>query len=427
MAAAVKVAMQKRADSANAAAHSAAAAARQADDATEDAQTTVYDVKSFLSSGNEVDPLPPEVDAGFWKFQRRAAEFYLEAKVQWFVAGLIGFNFMMNVLEKWIDPRGLKYPSVFFGFEIFFNTIFLGELFVNMYGFWLCRFWRSAWNVFDFVVVFTSILTMFYELPPPLNMLRMMRAFRVFRLFKRVKSLNKIITSLAKAVPGVTNAFGILTIIVCIFAILGVDRLMEFGLDGTLENEYGQEFNYTTSRGKFYGDEYFGNFGKSFYTMFQVMTGESWSEAVARPIVHSQQPDQAIGASLFFVIFQLVTSIVLLNVVVAVLLEKMVDDEEETLIEEVQDAIVASAEKKASVMIAQDKERRSMALQNSFSSDAAKSDDSWRSPTNGDATEESLSLMEADLQDLKTDMVLIKEKMARLVATLLPEASDHLQ
>jgi len=28
------------------------------------------------------------------------------------------------------------------------------------------------------------------------------------------------------------------------------------------------------------GYEYFGNFGKALFTMFQVLTGESWSEAI---------------------------------------------------------------------------------------------------------------------------------------------------
>ena len=62
-----------------------------------------------------------------------------------------------------------------------------------------------------------------FQLPGPLSLLRLMRAFRVFRLFKRVKSLNKIIVSLGKAIPGVMNAFLIMLIVMCIYAILGVE------------------------------------------------------------------------------------------------------------------------------------------------------------------------------------------------------------
>ena len=53
------------------------------------------------------------------------------------------------------------------------------------------------------------------------------------------------------------------------------------------------------------------------------MTGESWAEVIARPII-AEQP----LAVLYFVSYILVTSIVLMNVVIAVLLEKMVTEDE---------------------------------------------------------------------------------------------------
>merc|ERR1719352_31854 len=35
-----------------------------------------------------------------------------------------------------------------------------------------------------------------------------------------------------------------------------------------------------TARGFYYGQEYYGTFFRALYTLFQVLTGESWSEAV---------------------------------------------------------------------------------------------------------------------------------------------------
>ena len=69
----------------------------------------------------------------------------------------------------------------------------------------------------------TVLFKMPFELPVYLKYLRLLRAFRVFRLFKRIKSLNKIIVSLGKAVPGVSNAFLILLLVMAIYAILGVE------------------------------------------------------------------------------------------------------------------------------------------------------------------------------------------------------------
>jgi hypothetical protein len=273
--------------------------------------------------------LPPEVTAGFWKYQRRAAIVYTDPRVQWSVAGLIGGNFLANVIEKSVDPTGEQYTIAWDILDKFFNIAFLVELILNMYGFWFWRFWKSGWNVFDFLVVTIGMLSVFQvPLPGPLSLLRMMRAFRVFRLFKRIKSLNKILVSLGKAVPGVANAFFILFLMMCIYSILAVEFFGDYAKIGSYENELGQEVGATTGRALVYGDEYFSNFGKALFTMFQVLTAESWSEAVARPMIHQTNVPNAFLVAIYFVSFNLLNGVVLINVVIAVLLEKMVDGEE---------------------------------------------------------------------------------------------------
>ncbi|CAE8731711.1 unnamed protein product [Polarella glacialis] len=364
--------------------------------------------------------LPPE-GKGIWRWQRKAAILYLDVRIQVAVAGLIAGNFMCNVVEKWIDPRGLKYPEVFAIFETFFNVMFTAELGVNMYAFWLCAFWRSAWNVFDFFVVSIGLLTMFnVPLPGPFSMLRMMRAFRVFRLFKRVKSLNKIMVSLAKAVPGVMNAFFILLLVMSIYAILAVDFFMDYGKGGTFTNERGEIIPLMTPRNQEFGYEYFGNFGKSLYTMFQVLTGESWSEAVARPLLHTNQPIDAIGVCFFFVSFVLVNGVVLINVVVAVLLEKMVDDpneakdpEEEEKQEEAEAVTTDDEDRVVEAAIPRQNQPPPAPMipyvsagNNQPSSDALSGDD--------------FLAMQADVVALKADLQIIKEKMACILAGVMP-------
>merc|ERR1719199_145072 len=86
---------------------------------------------------------------------------------------------------------------------------------------------------------------------------------------------------------------------------------------------------FKTTRGGCVGPEYFGTFSRSLYTFFQVLTGESWSEMVARPAIwyYYYDPLKAVGGSLFFVSYVLITGFMLINVVVAVLLDKMSDPE----------------------------------------------------------------------------------------------------
>lgn len=273
--------------------------------------------------------------------------------------------------------RTLGYKRWFRTFELFFNISFTGELIWNMYAHWLMEFWSSGWNVFDFITVAVSwLFELNLPLPGPLKLLRMVRALRVFRLFKRVKSLRKILESLARAVPGVMNAFLIMLIVMCIYAILAVDffrdegkggifsfesgatkasvphaffpftnytphfnQVIVDGLDGTslvgdIPEGYAEYYldalhgrgTYATGRGNDWGHEYFGNFGKALFTLFQILTGDSWAEAIGRPVLEGWSP---MGTTIFFVSFILLHSVVLINVVVAVLLEKMVTPEEE--------------------------------------------------------------------------------------------------
>eukprot|EP00440_Ansanella_granifera_P035168 gb/GFBE01038143.1/.p1 GENE.gb/GFBE01038143.1/~~gb/GFBE01038143.1/.p1 ORF type:complete len:396 (+),score=98.86 gb/GFBE01038143.1/:1-1188(+) len=349
---------------------------------------------------------------GIWKHQPAAARFYSNPKVQWTVASLIAGNFLCNIIEKWIDPRGEKLATVFLVFETFFNLMFSIELVINMYAYWLCAFWKSGWNIFDVIVVSIGLLTTFnVPLPGPFSMLRMMRAFRVFRLFKRVKSLNKIMTSLAKAVPGVMNAFFILLLVMSIYAILAVEFFMDYGQGGSFVNELGETISLTTARGHDYGHEYFGNFGKSLYTMFQVLTGESWSEAVARPLLFSNDPVQAFGVSIFFSSFVLVNGVVLINVVVAVLLEKMVDDPPPAADAGDEDRQEEEEEEKEEAVADTSTLRKSA---NSFCTDERMAND-VASLDKGTFVQ-----MQADVDDLKADMAIIKDKLARLLAAVVP-------
>jgi hypothetical protein len=274
----------------------------------------------------DAPPAPPPT--GWRKYQPAAEWLYCHIYVQVTVAGLIGLNFLVNIVQAQIDPRGTLYVPEFEVFEWFFNIAFLIELVLNMYATWCCRFWKSGWNVFDFfVVVIGWAFQLQVPLPGPMKLLRMMRAFRVFRLFKRIASLRKVLNSLFKAIPGVMNAFLIQLIVMCIYAIIGVDRFQHYGAEGHFTNPWGVETPWASGRQQDYGFEYFGNFGKSLYTMFQVLTGESWSEVVARPLFHSNSPTTSTGAAFFFVSFMILNGVVLINVVVAVLLEKMVDED----------------------------------------------------------------------------------------------------
>eukprot|EP00293_Proteomonas_sulcata_P016199 CAMPEP_0184308664 /NCGR_PEP_ID=MMETSP1049-20130417/17054_1 /TAXON_ID=77928 /ORGANISM="Proteomonas sulcata, Strain CCMP704" /LENGTH=557 /DNA_ID=CAMNT_0026621389 /DNA_START=20 /DNA_END=1693 /DNA_ORIENTATION=+ len=130
---------------------------------------------------------------------------------------------------------------------------------------------------------------------PGADVLRLLRCFRVFRLFKRIPSLRQIIVALSASVPPMINAFALVCLVTAIYAIMSVT------------------FFSTKS------PEEFGDFFTAMFTMFQVMTGDNWSE-IARNLFVETGNGAAVG--IFFVSFQLIVALVLVNVVIAVLLDE---------------------------------------------------------------------------------------------------------
>jgi hypothetical protein len=106
-----------------------------------------------------------------------------------------------------------------------------------------------------------------------------------------------------------------------------------------------------TARGYTNGYEYYGTFSRALFTLFQVMTGESWSEAIARPLIFGWNSSSIVAAT-FFVSFIILTQIVLMNVVVAVLLDKFASGPEEEIEEKVDLAeLVSRMEAKEAVAL----------------------------------------------------------------------------
>ena len=65
-------------------------------------------------------------------------------------------------------------------------------------------------------------------------------------------------------------------------------------------------------------DDWFGTIGRSFYTLFQIMTLESWSMGIVRPVM-----DRYPLAWLYFVPFILFTTFAVLNLFIAIVVNSM--------------------------------------------------------------------------------------------------------
>lgn len=147
-------------------------------------------------------------------------------------------------------------------------------------------FFRSGWNWFDFLIVGIALV----PATGPLDILRALRILRVLRLFSQVPKLRAIVESLVRALPGMGWTALLLLLIFYIFAVMATLLFAE-------------SF-----------PEYWGSLGRSLFSLFQIMTLESWSSGIARPML-----DAFPWVWLFFVPFILVSSFMVLNLFIAII------------------------------------------------------------------------------------------------------------
>lgn len=69
--------------------------------------------------------------------------------------------------------------------------IFILELLFNAFGHWFWLFVQDPWNIFDFIIVLLSLVSLLVNSVPGLNVLRVLRAFRLLRLIKRWAPLQR--------------------------------------------------------------------------------------------------------------------------------------------------------------------------------------------------------------------------------------------
>jgi voltage-gated sodium channel len=152
------------------------------------------------------------------------------------------------------------------------------------------KFFSNPWNVFDFLIVAIALL----PTAGPLSILRTLRILRTARLIKNVPKLRLIIESLLRSIPSIGWIAVLLSMIFYVFAVIGTDL-------------YQEDF-----------PQYFGDMGKTFFTLFQIMTLESWSSGIARPMMEVLP-----YSYIFFIPFILLATYTTLNVFIAIVVNTM--------------------------------------------------------------------------------------------------------
>lgn len=220
----------------------------------------------------------------------RAAAFIEKPLVRNFILGVILFNAVILGLETSATAMQIAGPLIAM-LDSICLAIFLAEIAVKLVAYGR-SFFRDGWNVFDFIIVAISLV----PATQGFTVLRALRILRLLRVLSVTPSLRRVVEGLMAALPGMGSVFLLMGIIFYVGAVMAT---------------------------KFFGEAYpdwFGTIGKSGYSLFQIMTLESWSMGIVRPVMREFPYAWA-----FFVPFILVTTFAVVNLIVGLVVNSMQD------------------------------------------------------------------------------------------------------
>lgn len=209
-------------------------------------------------------------------------------RVQNLIIALILVNAALLGLETSADAMAAA-GELIVGLDRAILAVFVVEIALRLYAHRVA-FWRDPWSVFDFAVVAIALI----PATGPLAVLRALRVLRVLRLLTMVPSMRRVVGALLAAIPGLGSIALVLLIVYYVFAVIATTLFAAAH------------------------PEWFGDLGRSLYTLFQIMTLESWSMGIARPVM-----EHFPYAWAFFIPFILVATFTMLNLFIAIIVNAM--------------------------------------------------------------------------------------------------------
>ena len=207
-----------------------------------------------------------------------------------FITAVIIFNAALLGLETSATIMADVGPVILF-LDAVCLAIFVAEIAAKLMVQRLA-FFRNGWNVFDFVVVGVALVPSGHGL----SVLRALRVLRTLRIISVAPTLRRVVEGFVGALPGMASVFLLMGIIFYIAAVMATQL-------------FGAAF-----------PDWFGTLAHSAYSLFQIMTLESWSMGIVRPVMEVFP-----YAWVFFIPFILVTTFAVVNLLVGLIVNSMQD------------------------------------------------------------------------------------------------------
>jgi len=177
--------------------------------------------------------------------------------------------------------------------DYFITFVFLTEILIRMIAEKsLIDFFKSSWNVFDFVIVAISLIPI--ESLDSILLARLVRVFRLLRLVSFIPQFRILIESFITAIPRVGYILLFMFVEFYIFAAIGSILFSEVS------------------------PMHWGNVGLAMLTLFQTATLEGW------PDLMYQSLEVQSFSWIFFVVFIILNSLVFMNMIIGVIIDVIV-------------------------------------------------------------------------------------------------------
>ena len=234
----------------------------------------------------------------FWKIRNNNFFELTVISIILLSAVTVGFR----TYEETFSPQLFSYLSYL---DYFVTAFFLVEISLRLFSEKsIFEFFKSAWNIFDFLIVVISLIPI--ENMESVYLARLIRVFRLLRLVTVIPQFRVLIESFLKAIPRVGYVLLFMFVEFYIFAAIGSILFQDIS------------------------PMHWGNIGLAMLTLFQTATLEGWPDLMYQSLEFNAY------SWIFFVVFIIVNSLVLMNMIVGVIIDVIVKENEEEEPEHIQ-------------------------------------------------------------------------------------------
>ena len=231
-------------------------------------------------------------------FQQKVYELVVWQPFRLFVLIVIVINVAFLAADYYEAPDALT--TTIFCVNIVCTAVFIIEAAMKIFGFGIREYFGEATNCADFVLVVLAIVELCLSGNSSISALRAFWLVRLLRYARHARTLQKIAAALGRSLKEMLTMSLLLMIFVTIFTILGMQL---YGPDGIRSDDPRFSFQ---------------SLWESFYTVFIVITGESWATIMSLTIQETSW-----ASAFYFLAVFCIGNYILVNLFICIIVDAL--------------------------------------------------------------------------------------------------------